>query len=193
MDFPTGNLTFEVPSMNPKERLRELILYIAEVSRSDSRFGKTKLVKLLYVCDFESFRETGKPITGHKYVKLPNGPYPDNLNVLLREMVKARDITIEEDPYYGYPYPQHRVVAQRHPNLESFSTQEIADVDGFIRRFWEYSGTDMANLTHGIAWEVANMTEAIPYEASIISDEDLTQEDLDHINHLVQRYGIDPK
>jgi len=188
MSFPTGKLTFEFPDMNPQARIRELIIYIAHKSRYDRKFGKTKLVKLLHICDFESFRKYGRPITGHRYVKLPNGPFPDNLNQLLKEMVAEKDIAIKEDPYYGHTYPQHRVEPIRDANLSFFSSQEIEEIDGYIDNFQDFSGTEMANLTHGIAWQIPEMAEPIPYEASILSDEELTQEDFDHIDKLAKQY-----
>ena len=35
--------TYEFPEMSPRERLRELILYIAEKLKDDPKFGRTKL------------------------------------------------------------------------------------------------------------------------------------------------------
>ena len=37
--------TYEFPEMSPRERLRELILYIAEKLKDDPNFGRTKLAK----------------------------------------------------------------------------------------------------------------------------------------------------
>lgn len=193
MEFSTDNLTFEVPQMEPEKRLRELILHILYACQTDPKFGKTKLVKLLYYADFTSFRESGQPITGHKYVKLPNGPFPDNLNRLLGEMQRAGEIRPVDDPFTGYPRPQQRYIPLRRAELGNFTAQDIALVDELIRKFWSYSGTEMANMTHGIAWEVAEPNEAIPYEASILTDEEITQEDIDIIEQLVQKYGIDPE
>lgn len=192
MEFVPSELTFEVPDMHPQARLRELIIYIAEICQTDSRFGKTKLVKLLYLSDFTSFREFGKPVTGHKYVKLQNGPFPDHLDQLLKDMVNTGEIAIQEVPYSGYAHPQQRVIPLRRAVLEDFSAEDIATVDEQIREHWDRHGTAVAEITHGIVWENAEIGEAIPYEGSIISDEELTQADIEHISELIQRYGVEP-
>ena len=193
MEFPMGNLTFEVSEMEPKNKLRELIIYIADISQLDKNFGKTKLVKLLYMSDFGSFREYGTPITGHKYVKLPNGPFPDGLEHLLLEMRKANEIDIQEVPYSINLNPQQRVVPKRRANLTLFSAQDIANVDGIVREYWNHTGSEMADLTHGIAWKVADLGELIPYESSLVLDEPPTQEDIDIIDDLVAKYGVNPQ
>ena len=46
--------TYEFPEMSPRERLRELILYIAEKLKDDPNFGRTKLAKIIYFADMES-------------------------------------------------------------------------------------------------------------------------------------------
>ncbi|MBI1258411.1 MAG: DUF4065 domain-containing protein [Chloroflexi bacterium] len=185
------NFTYEFPDMQPRQKLRELILHITKASRFDEKFGKTKLVKILYFSDFTSFRLTGKPITGSKYVKLPSGPMPDDFNSLLAEMGAERDIHVDKQLIPGYSHPQIRVVALREPNYKIFSAQDIAYVDDIIRSFWNSSGTDTADLTHGEVFKLLNPLEAIPYEASIISYEEVTQEDIASAQELIKKYGWD--
>ena len=57
-------------------KFRELVLYIAEQSEGDPRFGAVKLNKILYYSDFEAFRVLGESITGATYRKLSEGPAP---------------------------------------------------------------------------------------------------------------------
>jgi len=193
MSTSTGKLTYAIEEMNPSQRLRELILHIASASSKDAKFGKTKLVKLLYLIDFSAFRDTGQPITGYPYVKLPNGPFPDHLDVLLDDMRQQGDIDIEDDPFAGYLHSQFRVVAKRPAKLGPFFTPEdIAFVDAFILAYRDYSGSDLAKMTHGIAWKIPDIGEGIPYEASLQTDEEITQEDIDHVERLIAEYGLEP-
>lgn len=191
MTFPTGNLTYEIEEMNPQERLREIILYIATVSQFDMYFGKTKLVKLLYMSDFEAFREHGKPVTGHKYIKWDNGPVPENLNQLLDDMRSKGEIVIQ-DVEFGYSHPQQRVIPLRPANLEAFTGSDIATVNALIQEHANRTGTEMAAMTHGIAWKSTDQNEPIPYEASILSDEALSQSDINYAYSIIERYGSDP-
>ena len=71
--------TFSFPEMDPDRRLAELILYIAEKCEHDPGFGAVKLNKILAFADFSSYFETGKPITGAEYMRLPQGPAPRRL------------------------------------------------------------------------------------------------------------------
>ena len=175
MSDTATNFTFEFPEMQPRQKLRELILHIAKASLFDEKFGKTKLVKILYFSDFTSFRLWGKPVTGSKYVKLPNGPMPNDLNSILAEMESSGDIRVDKRLVPGYSHPQMRIIALREPDYKIFSAQDIACVDDIIRNLWNSSGTDAADLTHGVVFKLLDPLEAIPYEASIISDEEVTQ------------------
>jgi hypothetical protein len=124
-------------------------------------------------------------------VKLPNGPFPDNLNQLLDDMEQKGDI-IRQPKDLGLNNPQERVIPRRPVNFDLFKPQAIAIVSAIIQDHWNRNGTEMADLTHGIAWKVAEMQEAIPYESVILSDEDLNQEDLNQIAQLVQKHGANP-
>ncbi len=188
-DF-ADSLTFEFPQMQPQQRLRELILHIAKASRFNQNFSKTKLVKLLYFADFTAFRLHGEPITGSKYVKLPNGPIPDEFDALISEMVAEGDIRIEEERFPGYSYPRLRMIAFREPNYSLFSARQIALIDDLIRTHWEDDGTTLID-TSRVVWERLKALEAIPYEASIVSVEEVTQQDIADAQELVKKHGWD--
>jgi len=55
------------------ERLVQAIVYFAHHTRS---LGKVKLFKLLYLLDFEHFRQTGRSVTGQEYRAWKMGPVP---------------------------------------------------------------------------------------------------------------------
>jgi antitoxin SocA-like protein len=67
-------------------KIKELILYLASKSEQDPRFSATKLNKLLFYCDFASYRRWGRAITGHSYQKLQFGPAPKAMLPLLEQM-----------------------------------------------------------------------------------------------------------
>jgi hypothetical protein len=186
MNRASDTLTYEFPEMQPRTRLRELILHIAKASVFDDKFDKAKLIGILFYADFTSFRLFGKPITGAKYWKLPDSPVPVGLDPLLEEMVGAGDLGVDLP---GYSHLPMRVVAQREPNYALFAAQDIAYVDEVIRNLWDLSGTDVTDLTHGVMFKVLEVLEAIPYEASIISDEEITEENIIGARELMKKYG----
>ncbi|MDQ3524454.1 MAG: Panacea domain-containing protein, partial [Chloroflexota bacterium] len=60
------------------------MLYVAQRSKDDPFFGATKLNKIVYHVDFGAYRRWLRPITGHAYFRLKEGPAPQAL-------VKVRD------------------------------------------------------------------------------------------------------
>jgi hypothetical protein len=61
-----GNIEYD------ENKLRELILLICRKCADDPTFDEEKLKMLLYQCDFRSFAELGRAITGAVYVREPD-------------------------------------------------------------------------------------------------------------------------
>ena len=61
-----------------EEKFGNLILYVAERSEHDDRFGAVKLNKIMYYADFTAYWKLGRPITGATYQRLDEGPLPGN-------------------------------------------------------------------------------------------------------------------
>jgi hypothetical protein len=80
------------------EKIRELILLIAEWCQADPKFGAIKLNKLLFHADFSAFLTHGDPITGQEYFKLPQGPTPRRLKLVTEAMIKKNEFAWQEVP-----------------------------------------------------------------------------------------------
>lgn len=145
-----------------ERKFRELLLYIAERSERDARFGATKLNKILFYSDFWAYRKTGSSITGQEYQKLERGPAPKRLLPVVKKMEKQEVCTWAERDHYGLP--QCRLIARREPDLSLFSGEEIAIVDQVIRELWNLNATEVSDLSHQfIGWQIAREGEEIPY------------------------------
>src|SRR5437870_5236932 len=103
------NLTFGSDSQKAVDKLRELIIYIADKCEYDQSFGSVKLNKILFFADFISFAKYGVPITGVQYKKYRHGPVPTILKRLRDEMEAGRAIALKTKQHYGHI--QHRVVS----------------------------------------------------------------------------------
>ncbi len=180
--------------ISPDEtKLAELILYIAQKCASDDTFGATKLNKLLFHADFLAYGEFGEPITGVEYMKLEKGPAPRPL-VPVREKMKASgDLAVIPIPYYDMPRPQERPIALRDADLSSFKPEEIALVDAIIQQFWGKSAAEITKMTHRYrGWRIAKkIRDTIPYTAVFLSDEPLTEYELQHAKELIEEHGWD--
>ena len=180
----SGKPTLEFPEMEPETRLWQLILHIAERSQGDPTYGKVKLAKILYFADFSSYRRFGEPITGTSYIKMQYGPVPRVFWDLLEEMEARGDIFVRQEPYYTHD--QHRVIAKRDADLTGFTGRDIALVDKIIQDFWGRTATEVSELSHGMAWKVTRLKEPIPYDTAILSDEGITQDDIDSAQELIR-------
>lgn len=182
------NLTYRVslPKGDGQERLRELIVYVSDRCHDDPKFGLTKLNKILHRADFRSFVEYGEPITGLPYMKEQHGPVPRAMTTTLRTM-EGCDLTIRTVSYHGKE--QRRPTPLRQPNLELFSARELELVDAAIDWFWNKSATEASLESHGIAWTMTAFNQDIPYEGAYLSDEPVTEDDVDRTGELARELG----
>lgn len=179
--------TFSFPARDPDRRLAEMILYIAERCEHDPNFGATKLNKILAFADFSAYFETGTPITGAEYMRLPQGPAPRRLRPVRQRLEDEHDLAMRVVSVGKFR--QQRVVPLRQPNLDLFTAAEIAAVDKIIDAFRHHTAREVSEFSHGIAWTVAANKASIPYEAVFLSDEALTDYDRVRTAELASERG----
>lgn len=149
------------------DKFRELILHVCQRSEGDSNFGLTKLNKLLWFTDLAAFLSRGTSITGKQYIKLPYGPVPADYESTIKEMQSDHQLAERVENRYGYP--QRRLFALVEPNLDAFTADEIALVDGFIHRYWNRNGSEMSHMSHEfLGWQLAEIGEPIPFEVGFV-------------------------
>ncbi|MCK9495552.1 MAG: Panacea domain-containing protein [Dehalococcoidia bacterium] len=161
-----------------RQRFKELILFIADQSKDDPRFGATKLNKILYFADFKAFLALGSSISGATYIRMDRGPVPEEMLATLREMEDAGDISRVERKYYNYT--QKVVVPLRDSAVEdllSSAERELLEaVLSELRLLDAAQVSALSHLDHG--WRIADDREVIPYESAFISDRKPTATEL---------------
>ncbi|THJ22385.1 MAG: DUF4065 domain-containing protein [Nitrospira sp. CG24E] len=175
-------------NMYNAEKLRELILHIAQKSLSDPRCGAVKLNKLLYYADFTAYRNLGKSITGAEYQHLPEGPAP-------RGGLPAQD-RLKQDGAIEMKYepsivgePLHRIIPKRKP-YPIFSKQERELVNRIIKEFWALTGSELSEKSHKeFGWRLTKLGETIHYRTSWLSSSPLTEEQIRAGQEVAARYG----
>ena len=167
-------------------RTQELILYIASRYAGDSRFGVTRLNKVLFWADFEQFRRTGRAITGGTYIKLDHGPVLEQFDDILDGLRARGELRLEE--VESGPDLLTRPVALRPPELELFTPEELRLVDEIIDANRGTTATDVSDLSHQfVGWQVARLGEAIPYGTAFLARPSLTEEEVAHGLKLAAR------
>lgn len=150
------------------EKLRELILLIAEWSQADEKFGAIKLNKLLFHCDFSAFLTFKKPITGHEYFALPQGPAPKRLLPITKGMQTRQELAYQEVTYHGFQ--QKRPIALRAAKVSVFTPREMKLISQTIQKFWRMSAAEISDQSHlFLGWKTAKEKETIPYSTALVS------------------------
>ena len=109
------------------KKLLELTLHIAHKAGTDGYLGKTKLNKILFLIDFHYYFHKGKSITGQKYIHLPYGPVPKNMDKIHK---MKDDIVFQETSIAGYK--QHKSIPLRDADVSMFSQEELKFIDEVI-------------------------------------------------------------
>ena len=167
-------------------KFRELVLYIAEQSEGDPRFGAVKLNKILYYSDFEAFRVLGESITGATYRKLSEGPAPLQMLEQRKVLLDSGATVLENRPYFTGT--QHRIVAKREPRKDLFQLNELKIVDQVIQGLWHMTACDASEFSHReLGWQAADLGEEIPYQTAWLSPGPVPQEAEEYAAELAER------
>ena len=159
-------------------KIRELIVYLASRSAEDDRFGRTKLAKLLFFCDFGAVEELGAPITGARYRKKERGPLAEEELLALRDLKDSGSIDIEQVNVYGRT--QKHIIARREADISWLTPAQHVLIDEVVARHWDDDAKHLSDLSHEFpGWELADMDGVIPYHAVFIARQAPTQADID--------------
>jgi hypothetical protein len=156
------------PTFDPR-KFRELVLYIAERSTDDRKFGTGKLYKILFFSDLKAFGILSRAITGANYHRLDHGPAPIEGDDVLREMEAEGEIERTKARYLNHPLMKVRPL--RSPDHSLFSDEEIEIVDAIVEELRYVAARYSPELSHlERAWEFAGDHQVIPYGVVYISD-----------------------
>jgi hypothetical protein len=167
-------------------KLRELIVYLAQRSAEDPRFGRVKMAKLLFFCDFAAAADLGESITGACYRKKPHGPLADEELLALRDLRDSGSIDVQEVNVFGHA--QKHIVAWRDADISWLTPAQHELIDSMIERHWDDDAKTLSELSHEFpGWALAGMNDPIPYYTVFIAREAPSQADLDWAKGVVRQ------
>lgn len=156
-----------------RNRLINTVVFFAE----NTHFcGKIKLFKLLYLLDFEHFRQTGKSVTGFEYQAWKFGPVPVELMEEWEEPSDelAKAVHIVEEKVIDYVRQTVKVNKGVHFDPDDFTPRQIKLMEGLAARYRDTRSPTMIDVTHeqNGAWDKIwqgglGARKLIPYELSI--------------------------
>lgn len=157
-DEPSEYTGFRRPSL---ERLGKMMVYFAH--RSRGALFKVKLMKLLFYTDFLHSARHGTSISGFPYARLNMGPVPDRFQQVLAWLEGVGYARLDDIPTsLGVGEALIPLVPA---DLESFTEEEIEDMNTVLETFWEQSGAELKDISHREpAWLNTLPTERISYK-----------------------------
>ena len=192
-EFTKPRLTTRFQLRGGQDRLRRLIIYIAHRCADAKFFGQIKLNKILWKADFDAFAARGVPVTGRDYQRLPLGPAPKEMKPLYRDMLKDGIITTKRVEFgednFGNKITEFRTIPLVPADLSLFEPDDIAFVDAAIEYYWDMTGTETSDDSHGMFWKTHNNGDPLPYELAILSDEPLDKQTRDRIIKRAKERG----
>ncbi len=180
-------LTWRVQLPGGQTRLREGILYVSKACESAPSFGLVKLNKILWRADFDSFVERGQPVTGRQYQRLEQGPAPIEMRPVLNEMLAENLIRIDRARVIDFF--EQRPVALVEPNVSLFSRSDLNFFDRAIAIYWDKTGKETSDASHGAAWASRDNGTPMPYESAYLSDQSISERLKGRLLTLAQKYG----
>lgn len=183
----TRKQTRHIPLSGGQDRLRQMILYVAQKNTTAAAFGRTKLNKILWRADFVSYADRGVPVTGREYQRLEHGPAPKEMLPLYREMKLAGFID-EETTDFGEGVREFRPIAKRDPDLSKFDVDDLRYVDDSINYYWE-TGRETSDDSHGAAWRSRHDGDLMPYESALLDDAKPTPAQISRLKSIIDEQG----
>ncbi len=145
------------------DKFKNVLLYILEKCAGKPNVGETVLYKLLYFSDFNYYELYEEHLTGAKYRKLPFGPVPQKLNVIINQMIEGGALKRIKTEYHGYP--QTRYLPLQKADLTQLQASETGALDWVIEQMSDWSAAAISNYSHkDLPWLASKEGEEINYE-----------------------------
>jgi hypothetical protein len=187
LDGKRPNLTYQIPLPGGQRRLREAILYVCDKCRDAPNFGLVKLNKIIWLADFTSYAERGQPITGRAYQRLEFGPAPIEMLPVLNDMQQNGEIIIVSSILARFE--ERRPVARAQPVMKDFSQGDVDYLNRAIELFWDLTGKEASDKSHGVAWKTRRNGDSMPYELAYLSDQPLGQSTIGKLSRIGKERG----
>ncbi|MBP6695930.1 MAG: DUF4065 domain-containing protein [Saprospiraceae bacterium] len=144
-------------------KFKNVLLYILERCAGKPNVGETVLYKLLYFSDFNYYELYEEHLTGATYRKLPYGPVPQKLDIIIGQMVEKGQLQKVNTEHHGYR--QTRYLPLEKADLTELRASEKEIIDRVIEQMSDWSASMISDYSHkDLPWEVTDEGKDISYE-----------------------------
>ncbi|WP_343632455.1 Panacea domain-containing protein [Roseateles sp.] len=162
--------------MTNRHRLINAVLFFA---KNTKYCGKIKLFKLLYLLDFEHFRQTGKSVTGYDYQAWKFGPVPVELMEEWEQLDPDLAQVVHIVPEPVIDFVRQTVKANEGSEFDDteFTARQLRIMNELSARYRDTKSDKMIDVTHAQngAWDKVweggkGAHKQIPYALGIPDD-----------------------
>lgn len=157
-----------------RQKLINAIVFFAENTR---RCGKIKLFKLLYLMDFEHFRQTGISVSGLQYQAWKFGPVPIDVMEEWEDFGSDLASAVDIVPEKVIDYTRETIVPRAAFDDQYFTKRELQIMQRLVERYKDTFSPEMIDVTHAEngAWATVwnngvGDHNPIPYDLAIAED-----------------------
>lgn len=149
-------------------QFKELVHFIVNECTHQSRtLGAIRLNKTLWYTDVLAYQETGKSVTGEKYIKRKMGPVPAAILTTIGELQTDGDISTSEPEFQ---YDVRKYVSLKAPVHVLLTEAERDRARAVLDMVCGHTATAISEITHDIVWAAAADGEEIPLYATLVSE-----------------------
>lgn len=144
-----------------REKIGNLLIYLAEKLKP---LYHTKLIKLLYLIDEESVRNSGVPVTWLDYKVWQYGPVsPPIYEIHYKDNCFAEFINCEQNKYGRLISPKKDF------SDDEFSKYELGVIDNIIKKYKGVNAEGLVDQTHGAntLWSITKEENNIEFDSEI--------------------------
>lgn len=151
-----------------RQKVLQAVHFICHVA-DGLPLGATRLNKILWFAEKDSFLRTLQPMLGLSFVKGPFGPMPPDAATACGDLAESGAISCETKQYGSYAYKEMRSL--REPDTHLLSADEkmtLRDLTWEICT--EHSARSISDLTHNAIYHMLSMGEAYPLELALVEN-----------------------
>jgi uncharacterized phage-associated protein len=127
------------------EKLIQTCNYI--IKKNNNSINYTKLIKLLYLSDKESLKNSLQAITGDKYVSMDNGPVLSGLYDLIKGRYRNKDVQDLWNKFF-FKNNYNLDIINDQIRQDELSVFELQILDQIYEKFRDFSVWDMVHYVH---------------------------------------------
>src|SRR5437773_5589067 len=141
---------------NNPSREEELVEFFVKHCGGDGELGRTRLMKLLYLADYEARRFLGRPISGAKYIWHFFGPFDPRLPTWINRL---RDSGVLVEAPVTYPSGKSGFLYTPGPKQAALSFKPVeVEILSYVCR--QYSRVELRELLDDIVYQTEPMLRA---------------------------------